>query len=446
MAEVTGAQLERNVQTLRLIRFRNYLNYLVAFIEAYAWASFGTGLAQILFIIWAISMVFVRSYLLDVQEKSIRQNNFKLSNDSSNLLALVFGLTFASLFAAYLEQMEISEQARLAESAPIRLASNKLSALNAEIAQINISPSEITEYKLKFKKLKDEKNKWSVILGDSTSPEFFWERVHDNGLKYSRIVDMDTLLTKKYLGGHLTTAAEFVKTELNTIKGKIANLESQIDNLRPSLAEAERKKDLQAKIWSLEQEILEFQTQNGSKSIDDSHHPVFVVFSDLTLGYLPPSFFVGAWGFLAIFLCMKSISVLTQGIIIMPMPTPNTPNTSHTEASKKGGIIETIIEKVIPKTKKVNQETQPTTACSSVDFGFIPQTPAQQHEQTTGYIDFGFIPKSKPKSASSQKKEQVFRLLGKGWTPKQIEKEKICSLSTIYKYRKEWRKQRMEEN
>ncbi|RKZ40022.1 MAG: hypothetical protein DRR16_15505 [Candidatus Parabeggiatoa sp. nov. 3] len=445
MAEITGAQYGRNVTTASLIRFRNVLNWLVAAIEAYGWSTFATEPpAQIAFAAWAIAMVFVRSYLSGVKSLAYKHGDLELANRASLALLVSIWITGVSIYTAYSNELEQAKQARIAASAPVRLAQSNLIELRETLSRLEetTNTTQIAESQTKWQAFSE---KLTQLQGHKES---FWATPHEkSGLLYNQIADENTLQAKRppWGGGQLTTLRNFVVAEWQILQRQIQTTEAQKKQITPNIQVGRKMDDLHQQIVQAEQHLLQIQTQTGLNLNElQVYHPMFHQLSDLTRNYISPAIFVSVLGIAAILLLLNSISIFSEGAILAPN-VPN-PNASPEPNNKKTSWFNNVLERILPpKSSGLPTQVDAPIKAMDGDKAIERQLSDSEPEPEPSY-GFKFVPDADfdkptithiPSNQLSSKRDDTIWLLEQGYAVADIAQNLGISKSTVYRYRKQ---------
>ncbi len=474
MAEITGAQLSRNLSLAKLENFRSWLNWTIAAIEAYGWASFGTGFAAWGFAIWAVLMVLMRSHLSEIKVLAFKHSNIKLANQAASMIALSVGITAFSLYTVYSEEMHRANQERIAQSVPVQLAASKLKSLEEELQRIE-STSDLAQIAAARSEYQDLQKRLEQAQQPSQG---FWQRKHKNGELYSNIVDQNTLAAKpsRWGGGLMLSARNEIVAQWNALQTDVQSIKYQIGQINNTLKAGQKIENLRTQVNIAKTELLQAQTQTGiTLNETHTHHPVFHLLSELTFGTISPNTIMSLFGIAAILLGLIANNVMSEAIAIAPtVPNPTTGDNTPTEKTWYNKLTELVLEKIKPSptTQPIDQPIDPilkpvmATAHSQPNQSSVPVvepivpsteliysdkptttviTDESDNKQGQGFI--GFIPPSpqptKPKTGRKdfdlQRYQQVVSLLEKGHSVSEITQLIGVARSTAYNDQKRWK-------
>lgn len=328
------------------LKIQSVVNVLTGISEALAWATFGINpISKGLFIAWAVVMVWARPQLAQAEQMALERGDERAAHKAKLWLKVTIIITAISLFSLYSEAMDNYKAKRMAESAPVQLASSRYEEQKQKFASAASGYNETAASEALAKKkqleiaMQSSRENYTKVLED------FWVKKHSSGLSYGEITDENCApKTTKY--GLMKKAATEVCSLLPQSPGDLKHISSEIKSLDAILLQHQLVLTQRSQLQQAEQAFLQAK-QNSGNTGDEILPPVFHRVSSLlaSMGMQASPEQVSSVFAILVILCILNLQNILQ-IARTSIRNPNAPPPT------KPGFFRTLLDHFRPNPEK----------------------------------------------------------------------------------------------
>ena len=418
MAEVTQAQYNRNSESFDIQRIKNLILYFIAIAEGLAWYFFGVNLfAQIIFIVWAVLMVWARPQLARVEVIALERGRNKEASVADFWLKISIVITAFSLFSLWIEAMDAYEQKKIAESAVVELAKNKYQQAEQTLKSLkDHAPAELSILADAASQKQQLEGELQQVIAQADAQfaaktaavdsriKNFWNSKNRGGVTWQDTMT-NTCVPKNspYGGGAMVSLAQQGCQILQSLKSQYPNTDNIPDAIRikEKLATLESLVNYHTQIENAtaalsiaSQELA--QQMTGVNPNAETLPPVFHQTSRLlkaAVGIeIPARNIMGILGLIGILYLLNVVTLFQKAEVAIKDPVPR-----GLEIKEPPSFIERVKDSILNRIEKNKQNLseQPNPSVASVNaskktnIGFIRTDEPDENEGST--MDLGFI-------------------------------------------------------